>query len=61
MMREQKLVLTYRDATRHGPSVTSDEEQHRRRPGVLWRDGNMGDPAASDLAIAMILDERRVR
>ena len=36
-----------------GPSVTSDGEQHWRRPGLLWQTANMGPKAA--------MDERRVR
>lgn len=40
MMREQKLVLTSCDATRHGPPVAYEDEQHRQGPGVLWRVGN---------------------
>ena len=31
-----------------GPSVTSEEQQHRRRQGVLWRDGSMADHAAME-------------
>ena len=34
-------------------AVTSDGEQHWRRPGVLWQTANMGPKAA--------MDERRVR
>ena len=56
MMREQKLVLTSCDATRHGPPVAYEDEQHRQGPGVLWRMGNLGANAASDLAITMIVN-----
>ena len=35
------------DATRHGPPVAYDDEQHRQGPGVLWRMGNLGPDAAS--------------
>ena len=55
MMREQKLVLTSCDATRHGPPVAYEDEQHRQGPGVLWRMGNLGANAASDLTIAMMI------
>ena len=51
-----KLVLTSCDATRHGPPVAYDDEQHRQGPGVLWRMGNLGANAASDLAITMIVN-----
>ena len=56
MMREQKLVLTSCDAIRHGPLVAYEDEQHRQGPGVLWRMGNLGANAASDLAITMIVN-----
>ena len=56
MMREQKLVLTSCDAIRHGPPVAYEDEQHRQGPGVLWRMGNLGANAASDLAITMIVN-----
>ena len=42
------------DATRHGPPVAYEDEQHRQGPGVLWRMGNLGADAASDLAITMM-------
>ena len=56
MMREQNLVLTSCDATRHGPPVAYEDEQHRQGPGVLWRMGNLGANAASDLAVTMIVN-----
>ena len=43
------------DATRLVPSVAYEDEQHRQRPVVLWRMGNLGTDAGSDLAITMIL------
>ena len=43
------------DAIRHGPPVAYEDEQHRQGPGVLWRMGNLGANAASDLAITMIV------
>ena len=43
------------DATRHGPPVAYEDEQHRQGPGVLWRMGNLGANAASDLAITMMI------
>ena len=44
------------DAIRHGPPVAYEDEQHRQGPGVLWRMGNLGANAASDLAITMIVN-----